>query len=185
MAKGPKRTKIEREADLVEIARLYLKKQTQQEIADHIGLSRQQITYDLKTIQARWQADTTRATEERKAEEVAGIEHLERTYWDAWDRSIGVTTITTKTAEAAGADGAKQKATVRTEELNGDPRYLLGVQWCKQKRIDILGLDAPRKHEVTGEKGGPIRYENMDDAELNGCLAELIKRRENRDGEDS
>jgi hypothetical protein len=44
-------------------------------------------------------------------------------------------------------DGSKVKVKVtrRTEEMLGDPRYLQIVSWCIDRKIKMLGLDAPTK----------------------------------------
>lgn len=36
----------------------------------------------------------------------------------------------------------------------GDPRYLAGVQWCIEIRCKLLGIEAPKRVDVTsaGEK---------------------------------
>ena len=31
----------------------------------------------------------------------------------------------------------------------GDSRFLQGIQWCINKRSELLGLDAPEKHDIT------------------------------------
>ncbi len=70
---------------------------------------------------------------EAKAKELARVDHLEREYWEAWERSVG----------------EHRTKTLKTEEINGDPRYLSGIQWCINKRCELLGLDAPSKTDIT------------------------------------
>ena len=48
-----KRTPIQRERDLLEISSLYLRGITQAEIASQLGVSQQQVSYDLKILQRR------------------------------------------------------------------------------------------------------------------------------------
>ena len=40
----------------------------------------------------------------------------------------------------------------------GEPRFLQGVHGCIERRCKILGLDAPRKQEVTGFGGFAVNY---------------------------
>ena len=152
-----KRTKTQRELDLTLIAELYLKGWYQKKIADHLGeirpytLTQQQISGDLKTIRRRWLESSIRDFDELKAQELAKIDHLEVTYWDEWDRSREDRERheTSKTTGQIARDSAK---TVRTIGL-GDPRYLAGIQWCINKRCDILGLNAPQKLAPTDPSG--------------------------------
>jgi len=146
---APKRTKFEREKDLLEISHLYLQGITQAEIGQRLDVTQQQICYDLKILRKRWLQSSIVNINEVKAKELARVDHLEREYWEAWERSIGK--HQTKTVKARGtkesADLAEQ--TLKTEDINGDPRYLSGVQWCINKRCEVLGLDAPSKTDIT------------------------------------
>lgn len=82
---GPKRSKFEREEQLVEIARWYAQGLTQAGIAEKLGLSRQQISYDLKTVRARWQEASNSAEGERIASELAKIDNLEARAWEEFE----------------------------------------------------------------------------------------------------
>jgi hypothetical protein len=48
------------------------------------------------------------------------------------------------------------KAAMRKEERDGNPEFLKGVQWCINKRCEILGFDAPKKNVLSGEDGQPF-----------------------------
>jgi len=146
---APKRTHFEREDNYVTITRLYLKGHTQQEIADELKLSRQQIGFDLKTIQKRWRESTTINIDEAKERELSRIDELERTYWEAWEKSCGQRTKTSK--EATGGENGRSRASVQTEEMLGNPAYLSGVMSCIQERSKILGIYAPEKKDVTAK----------------------------------
>ena len=82
---APKRTSFEREKDLLEISRLYLTGVTQTDIAARLGVSQQQISYDLKALQKRWLAASLAHVDDAKARELAKIDQLEREYWKAWE----------------------------------------------------------------------------------------------------
>jgi hypothetical protein len=149
---APKRTAFERERDLHRTAQLYLKGRTQAEIAEELNVSREQIKYDLAIIQTRWRSDTTINLDEAKQKELARVDHLERTYWDAWERSLEgkVKTRTEQSTNGKGADdgGTKAaKASVEKESLLGNPAYLAGVMSCIERRCKMLGLDAPIKND--------------------------------------
>jgi hypothetical protein len=140
----PSRTKLEHERDLELIAHYYLSGRTQAEFAKHLKVSRQQIGYDLKVLQKRWQASALQKIDQAKSEQLAKIDNLEREYWRAWRRSCR--DKETKTAErASGADRDRTKAVSRQERRDGNPAFLAGVQWCIEQRSAILGLNATKR----------------------------------------
>lgn len=141
MAK-PKRTEFQRESDLERIASLYLRGWRQSDIASEIGLSRQQVGYDLKTIQNRWRTQTTINLDEAKQRELARLDELEREYWAAWEASKGERT---KARQEKNVTGAVTKASMEKEQRDGNPAFLAGVMTCIDRRCKLLGLDAPVK----------------------------------------
>lgn len=137
MAKNT-RTTAQREADLVSIARMYCQGMTHYEISKQIGVSRQQIAYDLKEIQKRWRESAVRDFDAAKAEELAKIDNLEREYWEAWRRSIGEKQRAT--TERKTGEKAYERAQIQKHEEAGDPRFLDGVARCIDSRCKLLGL---------------------------------------------
>lgn len=152
-----KRTPTEREYDLRRITDMYLQGKTQAEIGETLGLSQPQISYDLTEIRSRWRTDTTINLDEAKQKELARIDTLERTYWEAWERTLEEKTKTrteqSKTGEGSNAKAATAKATIEKETLLGNPAYLAGVQWCISERCKILGIYAPAKVAPTTPDG--------------------------------
>jgi hypothetical protein len=138
---GPKRTKFQREQRYVEIARRYLKGETQTEIGATLGLDQSQISLDLKVIQGRWRTQTAHDLDAAKARELARIDELERTYWVEWAESKEEKQIRgTKTVHG---ESVRTEEQMRKEQRDGNPSYLLGIQWCVEQRCKILGLYAP------------------------------------------
>lgn len=130
-----KRTSLQRKQDRVKIARMYIRKTSQIEIARELGLSQQQISSDLKKIQQEWQKNTAIDLDKHKAETLAKIDHLEQTYWTEWEESRKeIKTKTLKTKDAT------QTKTLKAVERLGDPRYLDGIQKCIEQRCKILGI---------------------------------------------
>ena len=146
------RTPAEISRDRREIARLYLKGETQFSIAEALGISQPTVSRDLKHIQKEWAVASIADIDERKRQELAKIDNLELEYWESWKRSqqnaeIEITRMQgSNTAQSPG----RLEKTKRIEGQVGDPRYLQGVQWCITKRCELLGLDAPVKTSVTG-----------------------------------
>src|SRR5450755_1763137 len=117
----------ERERDLRETAALYLRGLTHFEIAQRLKVSRQQIGYDLKVLQRRWQESALADFNAKKAAELARVDELERTYWEAWERSLQAREVTTQEKTQAGdgqADAARLKAGVRKEQRDGTAEFL-------------------------------------------------------------
>lgn len=157
---SPKRSKIERQRDKEIIAELYIKGKRQSEIAEIIGVTQQQISFDLKSIQKDWLKNTAILLDEFKVKELAKLDQLEREAWEAWRRSIGK--IETKTIIAKGLKQNEEgkissnliDQNTRVEEKIGDPRFLDIVIRCVEKRCKLLGLDMPTK--LAGVDGGPL-----------------------------
>lgn len=147
-----KRTKAERESDLALLADRYLSGHTLNAIADEIcqgrpySLSPQTIHYDLKTLRKRWLESSIRDFDHARSEELAKVDKLELTYWQAWERSIK-SKQSTVTSKKEG-QYAETSGSIKTEQRDGEPRFLAGVMTCIDKRCKLLGLDAPQRHEV-------------------------------------
>lgn len=161
---GPKRTKIQREFDLKEIAGLYLQGWIQAGITDHLTknrpykISQQTISKDLKTIQKRWLESSLIDFNEAKAQSLAKIDYLEAVAWEAYELSKEPI-VKRKTAKKV--DGETVEATQEVSLGYGDPRFLDKVNWCIDRRIKLLGLDAPTKRELSGPDGGPVSTVDM------------------------
>lgn len=170
-----KRTEMEREMDLVDIARLYLEGHTFLHISEwisnnrHYTLTAAQIGVDVKLIRERWQERYISDYNVVKAQELARIDRLEQACWEEWERSKGesVKQEVLKTTDTWSGDGepnrgsrAYSRERVRriAQERTGDMNYMKGIQWCIEKRISIFGLDAPKTVNVNwrqeAEKAG-------------------------------
>lgn len=163
-----------------QVAELYLRGKTQTEIALEVDMTVATISRDLKAIRQEWRASTLLDFDEAKNRELAKIDALEQTYWQAWYRSIGShTSVKVEYGGFAPAEGEPHlegsseirqtvKRTENTERLNGDPRYLSGVQDCITQRCKILGiyeatkisLDWRRAAEEQGHNAGEL-FERM------------------------
>jgi hypothetical protein len=137
------------------------------------------IKHDLDTIKARWNASMMGDRKIHVAKELARIDKLEETYWAGWLNSlepVNINTRQTRSGEATkitdvtippGMDAKEAKPkdvrhksrsvapgeqiseTSRTEERDGNPAFLAGVERCIKMRMDLLGLNAPTKSEDT------------------------------------
>jgi len=132
--------------DRLKISDLYLQGKIQAEIADVLELSQATVSRDIAFLQDEWRQSALVNIDDKKAEELAKVDRLEREYWRAYERSCeDAETVQQKVKE----DG-KKEATKTAKGQSGDPRFLTGVQWCINKRCEIIGIDAPQKHELSG-----------------------------------
>jgi hypothetical protein len=140
-----RRTPIERESDLLKIARFYFEGKTQADIAKELNITQQQISYDLKTLQTRWTEGAKALIDEVKGRELAKLDNLEREYWSEWLESKKEFRGTT--AERTRGKNYGTKVQIKKERRVGDPRFLDGVRSCIERRCKLLGLDAPARTE--------------------------------------
>ena len=155
-----KRNSGQIERDRRDIAGFYLRGWLQIEICKYINadkarpytLSKQQISYDLGKIQEQWRDSALMDLNEAKLRELARIDQLERTYWTAWEKSCDPeSTLRQEGVPSSNEDKPEPipiKIVQTKSSSNGNPAFLRGVQDCIKMRIELLGLDAPIKHDV-------------------------------------
>ena len=136
-----------------QVAERYLRGMYMAQIAEELGVDTATISRDLSELRKEWLDRSINHVEQKKADELARIDQLERTYWDAWERSKENAKTITKKKTPAG-DISERK----TEGQVGNPAFLTGVQWCINKRCEILGLEAPKRSEITGKDGESIVF---------------------------
>ena len=160
---APKRTRGQRERDLILVSEMYLRGETQANIAvavsanyEGFNLSQQQMGYDIKKLHGRWIQTQLINIDAAKARELARVDKIEREAWDAWERSKeDAETVTTK-GKGTKDVPAQMEKTVQLKGQVGDGTFLRIVQWCVEQRCKILGLDAPRQMELGGKDGDMI-----------------------------
>jgi hypothetical protein len=143
-----KRSKSQRLRDRRLIASLYLKGEYQSDIAAQLGISQGQVSKELAALQVEWQASALVDINTAKARELAKIDALELEYWTAWKRSQE--DAESEITEMQGDDPAKPgklRKQQKREGQSGNPAFLRGVEWCINKRCEILGVNAPLKIE--------------------------------------
>lgn len=176
----PKRSKAERSRDLVLIAGLYLRGYTQHLIADEVNaaykeddqISRRQIGYDIKVLHKQWRESQLIDIDDAKARELARIDKLEFEAWEAWERSqLDAETVIEEMGGKKGSPPTRKRTETRGQ--TGDPRFLVIVDKCIDKRIRIFGLAAPIRNELFGKEGQPIEVKGIDDTAHNRAMVIL------------
>jgi len=156
MGTGKRRSNGQLARDRRRIADLYLQGWLQADIAGEIGISPATVSRDIKALQKDWLASALIDFDKAKAGELAKVDRLEREYWQAWARSCeDAETVTEKARASKGSERPDSvEKTKQAKGQAGDPRFLSGIQWCIEQRCKILGVEAPKKTELTGKDGG-------------------------------
>ncbi len=139
----------QRERDITLISDMYLKGMRQVDIAVKTGHSQSTVSRYINRAIERWQKDQVHNIDAQRTVELEKINNIELEAWNAWERSKS--DKETKSKKQTSED--RTEVQYRTESLVGDPRFLQQVQWCINKRCELLGLDAPIKTELTGKNG--------------------------------
>jgi len=196
MANRHKRTVEQRENDLRRVAELRLQKHTDREIAGilfeetGIQLSRQQIQYDRTAIRKMWLAETIDKYDVLIRRELARIDALEETIWQAMRDSMKPATKDVvnlarrkiKDAESKG-DGDIYEM-VKVKEMNiletsgVSPAFFSQIQECQKERRRLLGLYAPQQidvHKNVVVKGYAVVSPSDWDVVVEGEAVEVIE----------
>ena len=156
------RSKIEKERDYHFITDLYLKRYSVRSIAkqlcEHVGnpkyISHVIVFKDLKAIMQQWRDERLGDLSDAKTKELAAIDKLEATYWNAWEKSIEDYEKKSKKLKGTLKEGGKNTPSeqeLQTTEMisMGNPAYLAGIDRCIERRSKILGIDAASKMDIT------------------------------------
>jgi len=129
------------------VAKLYLTGLAQFRIAEIVGVTQAQVSYDLKKLAEKWQESALIDINEVKKIELARINNLEREYWESWNKSKQDHKQTVRKAKGNNKTTTYKEQTIKEVYAIGNHRFLQGVQWCIEKRCQIFGLDAPKQFE--------------------------------------
>jgi hypothetical protein len=137
----------------LKISKLYLQGMTQSEIAATVNLNQSTISRLLDELSQDWLVEGVYNFNEAKQDQLHKINALEVTYWDAWNRSIGIKKeyiVTDKILMSQGGPIPAEDKRVKTWKEVGATQYLDGIKWCIEQRCKILGLYAPTKQDISG-----------------------------------
>lgn len=150
----PKRSAAQRAADLAFIETHVLRGRTQLEIVNLLAaerpyrISRQQVAYDVDELKRRWIEASTAAFASARAKALRMLDELERVAWELVEVPDGTA------AEA-----------------------IRGVLAVHDRRMKLLGLESPLRHELSGPDSGPIAVEVAEAQPLTDTAkAELFRR---------
>lgn len=141
------------------VSELYLKGKKQWEIIAlvyqkfGIEVRQQTISNDLQWVREEWKKESKMMIDERLALELAKIDQLELEYHAMFEKSKG--------------PKGKRK---------GDLKYKQRVEWCMERRAQLLGVDAPKRTELTGLNGAPLKIDDVRQR-FAGRIASIVQRR--------
>jgi hypothetical protein len=165
---GPRRSKTEREADRAEAARLDRNGYTVTAIAKIIGVSKQQISYDLKRIRERHLKSCVAERAAKVAEKLEELQDIKANAWQAWEESLGniadglaeriLARIRAKVERCSKLKDQIDPALLNgiKVEITGKPnteclRIILG---CVQQERELLALDSVGKTDAA-----PLKFD--------------------------
>jgi hypothetical protein len=182
---GATRKKHQREMDLEVINTWTIQGKSLRQCAEELAKIRDyEVSYvtiknDLDTIKARWLENTMGERSAHIARELARIDTLEQTYWQAWEKSLETSEQTTQRTKDTPVTRKDEKgkpvqsmskqyeASIRKEERDGNPAFLAGVERCIKMRMDLLGLNAT----VKSDEIVTIKWEVIRDDDSTGSHA--------------
>lgn len=157
---GPKADNVHQlEARRWYVSELYLKGKKQWEIIAlvfqkfAVEVSQQTISNDLQWVREQWKKESKMLIDERLALELAKIDQLELEYHALFERSKG-----------------------KNGKGKGDLKYKQRVEWCMERRAQLLGVDAPKRTELTGLNGAPLKIDDVRER-FAGRIASIVQRR--------
>jgi transcriptional regulator with XRE-family HTH domain len=159
---GRKRTKTQREADKAEVERLDRRGYSQRQIAERLGVAPSQVCYDLKLLRKRYQDTQLAERSAAVAEKLEQYREVRREAWEAWDRSKDnkekeiKEKISNLAQQAEAGAVEKLKAVITTEGRLPGNEYLRTILETLQDERELLGLDAPKKQELSGPDGSAV-----------------------------
>jgi predicted XRE-type DNA-binding protein len=175
------RNTVDYERDLAVTQKLKLQNYSNAQIAEIVGVSAAQISYDLRKLNKHWREY---ALKERAAfvdQELQKLDLLENEAWQAWERSRLNSTETTEIVNSSKvehkpkrsndrnnssgsgtyANGDRRpsvdiKTTTRTTSRiktnYGDAQFLATVLRCMEHRMTLLGLEPPKAQAISEVK---------------------------------
>ncbi len=149
---GPKRSTLEREADLDKVAKWDLMGYSQCKMVEMLGgkVTQQQISLDLQEIKSRYKTRTTSTRNEKVQEILERIRVTRNEAWLAWEKSKSDSTKLVEESGSTGAGTTFDKTVETTEGSCGDPAFLRIIADCDKQERELLGLDQPIKLDHTG-----------------------------------
>lgn len=132
-------------------AAMYARGYSPYEISAELNMPEAEVRAILAQIREEWEREAREDFTYRMAMELKKLEQLERTAWEAYELSKQAAARKKTVERGVGATTGKEYCLEKVEEEQlpaGDHRYLDVIKWAIERRIEILGLSAPKRAEV-------------------------------------
>lgn len=146
---GAKFTRAQREENRDKIAALRLRGFTFQEIGERLGMATSYAYTEFKVVEQRWRHSARQNLIEFKARELARIDALEEEAWRAYERSQRDSVEQEEGFVFAQGERQRDSARAKRRARDGEAKWLGIVMQCIDRRIKLLGLDAPDLMDVS------------------------------------
>jgi hypothetical protein len=155
-----KRTKLQRDRELVRVTKLWVLGHSQRDIAAKFGITQQQVCHDLKEVRKRLLPLTADEMNEARSARLLDLAVIKLEYLEEWERSkkdketqFQEKSTTPVRGNGKGKKGAwedRTKAALRREGRCANAAYLNGAVKVVQEECRIAGLYAPTKLKHEG-----------------------------------
>lgn len=120
-----------------------------------IKVTRQTVSLDLKALDKLWRESALDEIDAWKREVLGQYRYLYQQSTAAWEISLeDAEEITT-----GGKDGPSEKI----KGQSGNPAHLKNAQESLKAIRELLGLDAPKRQELSGPEGKPLQITGLDE----------------------
>lgn len=136
------------------ISELYLKGRKQYEMPAimakmNIHISESSVRRAISLLQEEWRRERIHNINALKQIQLEKIDLLEREYYAAWMRSQRMAVKRVSRSGTVGPNSVSEDTETKEKQV-GDPRFLQGIQWCVDKRCEILGINNATRQEAMG-----------------------------------
>lgn len=120
-----------------------------------IEITQATISGDLKALDQLWRASAIDNIDKWKRETLKQYRYLYQQSLSAWELSLE----DAEEISTGGKDGPSEKI----KGQSGNPAHIRNAQESLKAIREVLGLDAPKRQELSGPEGGPIPVTGLDD----------------------
>lgn len=201
-----KRTKAERERDILFCTNLFMRGYSYREISRLLNieltkqgasyeLTFQMVYYDMRKVLDEWKDDQKQNISDYVAQELRKLDRMEAELWEAWEKSKKIVKKKTRRNRADDSDpddGTKRPGDygyteTQLEETPGDSKYFDLILRVWDKRAKLVGYDVPEKVKIVRDEDEEEDYDldnvpeetllAMADALANGASLKIEERK--------
>jgi hypothetical protein len=120
-----------------------------------IEVTQATVSGDLKALDRLWKASAIENTDKWKREVAGQYRYLYQQSLAAWELSLE----DAEEISTGGKDGPSEKI----KGQSGNPAHIKNAQESLKALRDLLGLDSPKRQELSGPEGKPLQITGLDE----------------------